>query len=510
MFKNYVLSILLALPMFVSAQSVTLLKDVNETGDARPSYLTTDGTYLYYKADNGADGKEIVVSQGTEETTKYFDLLSGTYSSALPGMPPSTLSKTTNLTYPAVINGKFYFRGTKGYTFNALYNSDMAEYATMTFDPETEAASVAIDTLQIYYTAEYNNTVYFSGYKTKMIYSWDGENAPVLLPGQDGVIKSMGVFVRIGDYFVIYGNMLDDATTTDVDESAQGRELIGYNIATGESEYLGDFNASGNSSFTINDFAVVGSKLYFEVNNTLYETDGTAAKTKTVWSPYGFFTLTKVYGYLSEMDGKLLFQGKDVMNAEGDSKYGFQLFSYNPAKWTGARISTINKAGAPGEYESHLPKNYTQMGDYVYYVGKDSAKVTRLFCTDGKTTDVVDTSIVASYQTPVVFMDKLYFVGSNDTYGEEVFVYDPSVQTAVETVTMENEITIYPNPSNGRVKVKGLTSNNAMYEIFNLAGQSVENGFVQNNQINYRVANGVYVLKITDGTTQNTQIISVK
>ncbi len=107
-------------------------------------------------------------------------------------------------------------------------------------------------------------------------------------------------------------------------------------------------------------------------------------------------------------------------------------------------------------------------------------------------------------------MDKIYFAGSTDTYGKEVFVYNPVV-TAVETAEMEaNNMVVYPNPSNGVLYLKGLQNQNAAYEIYNLTGQSVEKGFVQNAMVDYNVETGVYLLKITDGATNNVQVITVK
>jgi len=113
----------------------------------------------------------------------------------------------------------------------------------------------------------------------------------------------------------------------------------------------------------------------------------------------------------------------------------------------------------------------------------------------------------------------LYITGSNsygvlgtgDSWASEVYlVNDAYTPTAVEKIAETSSINVSPNPSYGFVNVNGLKGVNSTYELYNLSGQVVEKGLIQNGVINYDVTEGIYLLKITNQGSFKTFKIVVK
>jgi hypothetical protein len=66
----------------------------------------------------------------------------------------------------------------------------------------------------------------------------------------------------------------------------------------------------------------------------------------------------------------------------------------------------------------------------------------------------------------------------NDTlYRESRWTYDPDESTSVPNVKAEH-LEFYPNPANDKIQLRGITQGN--YRIFNVAGQLMQSGTVQN------------------------------
>ncbi len=79
--------------------------------------------------------------------------------------------------------------------------------------------------------------------------------------------------------------------------------------------------------------------------------------------------------------------------------------------------------------------------------------------------------------------------------------YIPSL--GVGEVEVQNEIKVYPNPSNGIFTVSFNNSTALQYEVYNVLGQSVRQGELSssNNSVNLASnPNGIYILKLTDAT----------
>lgn len=80
------------------------------------------------------------------------------------------------------------------------------------------------------------------------------------------------------------------------------------------------------------------------------------------------------------------------------------------------------------------------------------------------------------------------------------FVYDKDNIVSTKEIAKNDKISLYPNPTNDVVYLKGIESNSIQYQIFDINGKFIENDFYQNgiNLSNYE--NGFYLIKITDGS----------
>ncbi len=518
--KNYILSVLLALPFLTNAQTTTVLKDINSSGSSTPKYLVTDGTSLYYSAKDGVYGSEIVVSDGTSANTTFIDAYEGTYLTGLPGTTPTNQPAGTDVRNSFIFNGKVYYKGAKSYTYNEGYGVDQADFATLCFNESTQTSDVVFQSIVIKYSTVADGVLYFSD-DDNLLYSWDGTaSEPTKLPNQDGVFTCYsGFFTKVGKYLIISGTWLvDDATTTDVDESAYGTELIAYNLEDNTSMLLGDFTENGDSNFSLDHMAVLRDYyLFFTAGGKLYAftASGSLADLYSTQYNKGDLADIYVYKYLSILGNDLYFCAKDV-DSEGNTTYKNQLYSFSIMSPTNylKRLSTIEKDGEAGTYIDHYPQAYAEIGDYLYYNGKDGGNKVRLYRTDGTSVEEVVSDITAANYAPVGLdgSDNVYFVGTDDgTYGKEVYVYSPTATSIEGGVKVQsNDLTVYPNPSSGYVNVEGLNSNKASYEIYNLSGQCVERGLVQSTLINYNLNSGLYLLRIIDGTVSTVHKITVK
>ena len=73
-----------------------------------------------------------------------------------------------------------------------------------------------------------------------------------------------------------------------------------------------------------------------------------------------------------------------------------------------------------------------------------------------------------------------------------------------ENVFTAAEITLYPNPTNGILNINGL-NNSSAFTIYNLLGQTVKKGKIENNTINVEtLEQGHYIIEIQS----NDQIVT--
>ncbi|WP_167610851.1 T9SS type A sorting domain-containing protein [Maribellus sediminis] len=510
--KIYLILTILFFTGTAFAQGTFLLKDVAAgEADAFPSNLVATDNVLIYKGADSGKNLEIVVSDGTEAGTYFYDVLPGTYVNSLNGL---TYDKSSGMRYPVLYKGKAYFNLKYYFDAPAVGAPDSRE-AFFTIDESNGLSADRLDTVRVFdgltpnVYANYGDTLLFSSNTgDREIYMWDGVNAPEVLPNQLDSIDSRGTFVVLGDKLIIWGALYANKSVT-------GDELLTYDIKTGAIDTLGDLTAgSKGSSYSTAKIAVLGDKCYFIQNSKLWETNGTAAGTQQVITEGSYLNDTnQVYDNLFAWKDKLYFSGKDMMDGGSKTVYDVQLYVYDPAAGEVTRITSIEKEGEEGTAFAHYPKCFASFNDHLYYVGRNGTNSYHLFETDGVTSTPISSTIYADDETPVVFKDKLYFVGekADGSTGTEVFVFDPLL-SSVSSLADSNKraFEVYPNPSNGYVYVKGINDTNAAYSIYSISGSIVKSGNIQFNRIDYNLNPGSFILQINDTDAVKSQKFLVR
>nr|WP_321409282.1 InlB B-repeat-containing protein [uncultured Carboxylicivirga sp.] len=175
-----------------------------------------------------------------------------------------------------------------------------------------------------------------------------------------------------------------------------------------------------------------------------------------------------------------------------------------PSTYGGAYYTTSIPAGTTGNmtlYAKYLTVTY-----YITYELNGGDKNGLYYKTSYKITDTdisFNAPIKDGYTFAGWYTTSDFQVGTETTgitagsYGDLTVYAKWEVATAIGD-TETDTIIVSPNPSNGVVNISGLKGE-ANYEIYNLAGNIIEKGIVNNAQIDYDVQSGVYLLKVIEG-----------
>lgn len=266
-----------------------LLKDINPGGSSNPDYLTKLGDDILFSANNGVNGQELWISDGTESGTKLLKNIG-------PGENYNGPSFLTNM------NGKIYFQANDGVNGNELWVSDGTENGTLLLKDINPTGSS-----NLYGLTNCNGKLYFGatdGVNGTELWITDGtENGTVLLKeinpaGNFSMIRFTNVGGRI--FFLIGGTYtpgyINEIWITDGTQSGTGLVKAIYPSVYG----------SVHNLFSLND------KLYFNYNINggsieLWESDGTEAGTKIVDVDYNLHQFINVAdgGYVLTEEGEL-------------------------------------------------------------------------------------------------------------------------------------------------------------------------------------------------------------
>ncbi len=448
---------------------ISLVSDINPgTGNSSPTNFYVYGDYVYFSADD-ADaetdhGRELWRTNGTT-TELVKDIRSGSSNST----PNYLFSFNDNLYLSANAGGGL-----------VAFKSDGTETGT-----EDLGLNIGI-----FFPKVINNTVYFVlSTDGNTLYTFDGTSATKL--NESGTVTEKiysGEFTLLNDQLLVYMKTVEDP-------DGVGIELYSYDITNNTFTLVKDIN-EGSSSASISNMVTIGSKVYFEALNQLYESDGTESGTSLVDAASDLTNVKNFYVW----NDVLYFAGSNGTD-------GYQLCTYDPSESTLTQLSSISG-------KDHNPDNFAEMGDYLYYSGEDANSTNDyLYRTDGSSITQVDNTII-DIDDIVCLNDVLYFEGEDatgeETTGNELFKYVYSDIT--NDIDSENatSLYIYPNPSKGTVFVKGLTAATSTYELMTVTGSVVKSGIITNNRIDLNVNSGVYIIQITEGNNISSQKILVK
>lgn len=475
--KIYLSLLTIAAGFMTTAQVPTVVADFNPgTANFSPNNLTVFNNSLYFGGDDssgtstgGVDqGRELWISDGTAAGTSLL----------LDINPGSSGSSPFNF---FEFNNNLYFTGNDGAA--ELWTTDGTAVGTTKVDlfpaivGDVPNNAVVLGS-SVYLTTNQNGT-------NNQLTEWDGTNAAAI--AADAVNASATTFVSD---MTTWNGLIYAYMDYSPDEPTLGRELYTYNPATDTYTLILDI-ATGTGNSGISNFTSTATKLYFEAQGDLWETDGTTAGTQQVpaAATLGMNGVNNLFAFNNE----ILF--------EGDNGAGDQLWSLDTT--TGVITQLSNNSGSNS---NHDPSDYVIYGGEVYYRGEDSNDTDgHLFKYDGTSISQQDNTI-KDLDDLVVFNNKIYFEGDQDgVTGNELFVFDPNTAT-IETV-INTTASIYPNPNNGSFTIDTET-NVDQYRIYDLSGRVVETGVVTNNRIDSNLNTGVYLLELTGETAiQNIKFI---
>lgn len=353
----------------------------------------------------------------------------------------------------------------------------------------------------------------------KYLLEWNGDagTTPSIINGHSGMydMNPSGSFGSISAAGATY-YVMAAKDPNDVNDVYQLCAVYYDRRSWGDKAHFTKLGADKTKSDYPANFTAIGSIVYFDDGaGKIWEVDFLSSP--AAFEVADISSAVSTNGNTTKVMGA--FGNKLVFSAYASGETTFSIFTYDKAS---ATVTKLNDG-----FEIRNLSNAIEVGGKLYFEGQYNsipydynAKVTPLWCYDGTTLSQLATDL-----SPVSnihgFNDKVYF-SAEDTDGafladgttpastlNEMFVYDPNgTATAINRFVDENEISVSPNPSFGYVNVSGVEMQNAAYAIYNLAGNLVEKGKVNNNVIDYGVQPGVYLLKIIDGSkTKITKIV---
>ena len=299
-------------------------------------------------------------------------------------------------------------------------------------------------------------------------------------------------------------NALEDASN--IQGTEVGTELYEYDFSTGQynlikniaEDVLSPAESVDINSSSISNMTVIGSKVYFEALNTLWETDGTTDGTIEVSVASGISGVANFYAW----NNKLYFEGDN--GTDGD-----QLYVYDPSGSSVTNLSNIS-----GTNSDHNPSDYCVYNGYLYYAGCDNNDTKKhLFRTDGSSVEQLDATII-DVDEIVELNGILYFEAEDatgtETTGNELFSFDPStyIPNSIDK-TYLNALSLYPNPTKGTINISGLETSDVAYTVYDISGRTIQSG-ITNTQISLNCAPGIYIIELKDGNKITTHKVQVK
>jgi len=473
--KKFTTLILFLASSILTAQ-VTQVLDINTgSGNSSPAELFVFNGALYFYADDssgtntgGEDlGKEMWITDGTASGTElFYEFRTGSSNGTIDNF--------------FEFNGKMYFTAwEESVELTSLYESDGTVEGTLYTNNGFSTRNPIVVGSKVYMS----NTTNFTSIGTNnALYEYDGTTfQPIPDTGSGFPQISGGHVARLNDTKLIaYMRYLiaDDGEDGYIDANNSNYEPFLYDITNQTFTLLKDINPGAENS-SISNLTNLGSKVYFEAINKLWVTDGTADGTIEIAAATNA-SITDVTNFYA-WDSKLFF--------EGDDGTGDQLWMYDPEANTVTNISNIS-----GTNNDHDPSDYAVYDGYLYYRGEDADDTNgHLFRTNGTTIAQLDATI-KDIDEITVFNDKLYFEGDDGVTGNELYTLNPNT-LSIDPI-FEQSISIYPNPSNTFINVKGDFSETINYTIYDIRGRSVRKGQVVNELINHNLSSGMYIIKL--------------
>ncbi|MEL6439355.1 MAG: ELWxxDGT repeat protein [Cyanobacteria bacterium J06621_8] len=446
---------------------VVLVRDINPgvsnygfAYGSDPRQLTEFQGRLFFTADDGVNGNELWVSDGTTEGTQLLaDINSGisnygfAYGSFAYGF--------------TALNDQLFFSATDEESGNELWVSDGSPEGTqllLDINPGSDFG-VPNGSFVANFT-EFNDRLYFTAN--------DGENGNELWVS-DGTVEGTQLLVDINPGTSNYGfangsyasNFIEfqDLLYFTANDGENSNELWVSDGTTGGTQLLVDINpGTGNYDYVYGSYASnlieFQDRLYFtarteENGNELWVSDGTTEGTQLLVdinpgvSNYGFANGSYAFNFI-EFNDKLYFTANDGENgnelwvSDGTTEGTQLLVDINPNTRENNYLYPLDEpsltshpsTSGQGSYAS----NFIEFNDKLYFTANDGENGNELWVSDGTPegtqllVDINPDDDSLSYASGsfasnfIEFGDKLYFTANDGENGNELWVSDGTTE----------------------------------------------------------------------------------
>ncbi|PKP22799.1 MAG: hypothetical protein CVU05_02455 [Bacteroidetes bacterium HGW-Bacteroidetes-21] len=499
---------MLLLVFSVKAQNIEMVKDINPSGSSSPSWMKVASynsglqfvSKLFFNADNGVNGKELWVTDGTSAGTTMIKDINPSGNSS----PYRFFSVGIGLSQRVIFLANDGTNGTELWTTNGTAGgTNMVKNIYTGALQNVEITCLFSNLFKVYFNAD-------DGVNGREIWVTDGTSAGT------NMIKDInpGSSSSTPSNFILYNNKLYFVA----DDGTSGTELWCTDGTEAGTTFVKDINPGSGSAFnssTISSFygEVYNNKLYFTANNgtsgtELWVTDGTTSGT-TMIKNINASGDSNPQNY-TEFNGKLYFAatddiyGRQLWCTDGTTAgtqritnwfvanypiynltvFNDQLYFYaadsthNLEPWisdgttTGtSMIKDINLSGPSLPYA--MP--FTEYNGYLYFAPYTTNGY-ELYRTDGTETgttllapSIAPNTSPLDNSTAVVFNGSLYFLANFDSNGAELWkLTDSTTNVVFEQMSNTN---LYPNPATDILHVTLKEQDNVL--IYNMIGINV-------------------------------------
>lgn len=507
--KLILLAIISLFIQLAPAQQIEMVKDINPNGDSEPWHLNTCSYHsgmmilskLFFGANDGVNGRQLWVSDGTSEgtiklatinpsgTSMGFFTSVGLFSkvvfSANNGELGSELWVTNGTTsgtqllkdiyqggQSADIGGfrrlgfKLLFRAQTQQEGSELWTTDgtpAGTYLVKDINPGISGSWISSTFV------EYNGKMYFAAFNSNYgaeIWCSDGTEAGTYILKDINPGTGNGALVS-GNYCFFYGGVFNNKMYFRANDGVNGYELWVTDGTAANTMMVKNINPSGDSDPM--SFFAYNNYLYFTANDgingrEIWKTDGTTNGTQRVTD---FFEDNQyIYGFTVFGDEFLFFAS--------DGTHGIEPWISDGTASGTHMVKDINPVeSSANPYFSY----FYEFNGLLYFSASTPEGGYELHRTDGTESGTVKLSPpIAPIYNPVTqpqfttLFNKLFFSAKFTSHGEELWMLTES-GTFVPMSGSGETVKLFPNPAVDKVQISlGVPDR---IEIYNVSGELI-------------------------------------
>jgi len=531
---------LLACSAYAQEPVLSIVKDINANGDSRPQNTISHNNTLFFSAETEANGRELYISDGSEngtillkdiytgesgsfpeQLTVFQDKIIFTADDGINGNELWITDGTANGTLllkdinPGSngsfafefipFDGKLYFRAEDSTFGIELWATDGTTEGTVQVkdirDGEfgSNPSSFAVFKDKLYFRAVNGFEPEFPGFE---LWSTDGTAEGTQLvadihPTENGFPENL---MAVGDFLYF-----------SADDGIHGTELWKTDGTFAGTSIVKDINAGASNSLPAH-FIVYDNKLFFsaytsQFGREIWATDGTDAGTVMLLD----LNPGIADGVIPQFD-KIIYNGK-LMLTLNDGVFGAEIWQTDGTEAGTSLVADIYPGSDPSMSNAGSIKMFEFGGKVYFRAINDYSIFNQLWVTDGTadgtikllpTEDNIDVNPLG--QTPYFaeIGDTLYFTAGLGNTGVELWKY--SEGSLATTVFNKNKISFYPNPVSDVLHVSSKSQMSGV-AIYNINGQVLLEQPVNALEANVSVsgfARGVYFLKVSSNQSSET------